>query len=343
MAFLGKRKKNVEVVEEKGDAFDRIFEDFDNRMRQEREAALKEVQNNFPSYDMNVFNNYDYAVDNTDTYRTERLTPGVVATPSPMPVQSVNNATGAVSFGTSSVIGKREYQQDALMVAQGNPPNDKKSFAVLCDGMGGMNGGEKASALCVEKMINAFNMGVDYIPDFYRRNIIEIDDAVSLLTDENGDYMGAGSTLISVIIDDYKLYWGSVGDSRIYVIRDQEMVVINAEHNYYVELLEKVRAGEISQEEADKHPSREALTSYMGIGGITLMDVSENNIQLLKDDYVVLCSDGLYRALSDNEIFNIIKKSNGNAQQAAKSLTDYTMGKNIPFQDNTSVIVIKIN
>lgn len=249
--------------------------------------------------------------------------------------------------GKQASIGRREYQQDALEISfpvVDSLPNHPW-LAILCDGMGGMNGGEKASATCIEQMLCAF-IGKDpneRIPDFYENAIIDIDDMVNNLTDENGEYLGAGSTLISVVIDGEKLFWASVGDSHIYVIRGNEMVQVNQEHNYLQDLLQMVKEGRLTAEEAYSDPSKEALTSFMGIGEIDLMDINQKPFKLKNNDCVILCSDGLYRALSDDEIKAITIRNAGDMQNAANELVASALNKGNPHQDNTSVITIRYN
>ena len=246
--------------------------------------------------------------------------------------------------GVCSDIGKRDSQQDAAEVS--NPSvsdfSNGKWLGVLCDGMGGMNGGEMASALCVEQMMSAFyDIGETPVPKFYRQTIIDIDDAVASLTDDYGNYLGAGSTLVSVIIDKNDLYWASVGDSHIYIIRQKEMVRVNEEHNYFLELMGMVKRGAITLEQAENDKNREALISYMGVGSVHLMDIIEKPFKLQKDDFVILCSDGLYRSVTDNEIYNIMIDNNSDMQAAADKLVECAMSKNKKYQDNTTVITIR--
>ncbi|MCD7796878.1 MAG: hypothetical protein LUG95_04535 [Clostridiales bacterium] len=108
-------------------------------------------------------------------------------------------------IGLAINIGRREYQQDAIAVSDPGATQftpDKMFMAVLCDGMGGMNGGEKASALCIKELLESFkNTSNDInVPAFFRNSIIQIDNDVAGIEDEYGNPLGAGSTLISVII-----------------------------------------------------------------------------------------------------------------------------------------------
>ena len=244
--------------------------------------------------------------------------------------------------GVSSVIGKRKSQQDAVAVSEADVKGCfyNKWMAVLCDGMGGLRGGEKASRLCTERMMAYFGE-CDDVPEFYKRGIVAIDKEIAALTDDKGDILGAGSTMVSVVIDGNKLYWGSVGDSHIYIIRGNELVRVTREHNHLAQLLKLADKGKITIEQAYSDRQKDALISYMGIGNVSLMDVTERPFILQHGDVVLLCSDGLYRSLAESEIFAVIQKNIMNMSDAAKELTDEAIKKDFEYQDNTSVIVIK--
>lgn len=364
MALFKKKKKEMPVsndnnsLDQGNDVFDRIFDDDDSRKKEMLRIALEnqpktisENHKNFVSdFDdvmpvSEVFlptsNNSDVesVVQKTAVVHSSDASPQVPITASDSDQNKCDNV-----FGLSSVIGKRDSQQDAAAVSDYSIKSftGGKWMAILCDGMGGMNGGERASELCVEKMLSYFsNISDTPIPEFYRNSIIDTDYAVVNLKDDMGNYLGAGSTLVSVTIDGDDLYWASVGDSHIYVIRGKEMIRVNAEHNYMMELMEKIKRGEITIEEANNDKNREALISYMGIGNISLMDINTKPFKLLKGDFVVLCSDGLYRSVSDSEIYNIVVSNANDMQKASSELTECALSKNKKYQDNTTVIAIR--
>lgn len=342
MGLFSRNKKSKQVggLPEK-DIFERTFEKADYEKKRQVDIALQNQPKSISENHKGFVSDFDEVLSlknqNVPVQKTQRI----VASKAPK-VPPDASAENVVLVGTSSVIGRRDSQQDALAVSDNIQHAFKnKWLAVLCDGMGGMNGGEQASVLCVKRMLEAFDKNDKPIPEFYRNNVVDIDRAVASLQDENGDYLGAGSTLVSVVIDGNHLYWCSVGDSHIYIIRNNEMALVNTEHNYMLELLKRVEQGEITLEEANKDKSKDALISYMGIGAISLMDIIEKPFQLAKGDYIVLSSDGLYRSVSDEEIFNIVKQNGFDMQKAAEQLTECALSKNNPYQDNTSVITIR--
>ena len=251
----------------------------------------------------------------------------------------------ALYIGTSSVIGKRREQQDAVLADDAiSYIENGKAIAILCDGMGGMNGGGMASSLCASIVYKTFHSGAPFpsIPAFFRAAIAEADDAVRMMRDENGALIsGAGTTLAAVVVDDNQLYWASVGDSRIYIIRGDECLCITKDHNYLMLLNEKVKRGELTQEEAESDPNKEALISYIGIGGVRYIDISSKGVSLLDGDMIVLCSDGFYRTVSEAELVDALFDFGEDTQETAEALTDLAISKDKRNQDNTSVIVLR--
>lgn len=281
-----------------------------------------------------------YEID-PDLQPTEPLAPQEAPAP-----QSVINTSGySLECGVSSQIGARQVQQDAARAEDAlQYLQHGRLLAMMCDGMGGMNGGELASALCIEKMFNAYQTkGVNgNIPLFFHKLADEIDEAVYNLTDGEGESLNAGSTLTAVIVDGSRLYWVSVGDSRIYLKRGDEIVSVTVDHNYRMLLEEKVQNGDITREEADSDPNREALVSYMGVGGVQYIDLNPYPVELIDGDCVLLCSDGLYRTLEKDELMTIIDCF-PEAQSAAEALTEAAVSKGRRNQDNTTAVLIRFH
>lgn len=251
------------------------------------------------------------------------------------------DAVHRVSMGASSIIGTRKNQQDSLYLNC----TSKDSIAIVCDGMGGMEGGELASQTAVQILAEDFEMEtIENIPDFYCREAEKMDQAVAGLMNESGKRMHAGTTIVSVIITEDKLYWLSIGDSRIYIIRGSEFVQVNQEHNYKMYLDSELEAGRISESDYQERLVKgDALISYLGIGNVSLMDINQIPFQLQGGDAILLCSDGLYKRLDDAEILEIIKYELPDVEAAAKELTRIVMEKTIGSQDNTSVILMQYN
>lgn len=251
------------------------------------------------------------------------------------------DAVHRVTMGASSIIGTRKNQQDSLYLNC----IPKGSIAIVCDGMGGMEGGELASQTAVQILAEDFEIETkENIPDFYCREAEKMDQAVAGLMNESGKKMHAGTTIVSAIITEDKLYWLSIGDSRIYIIRGSEFVQVNQEHNYKMYLDSELEAGRISESDYQERLVKgDALISYLGIGNVSLMDINQIPFLLQGGDVILLCSDGLYKRLNDAEMLEIIKYELPDVEAAAKELTRIVMEKTIGSQDNTSVILMQYN
>lgn len=255
-----------------------------------------------------------------------------------------------VSVGFSYVIGKREYQQDSVKI----PNDDKlmykdkpKFLCVLSDGMGGLSGGEIASNIATDTMFDCYYKkvwkkdNVSYL-DFFNDVSEKINQKVLELTDKSGEPMRAGATLIAAAVDNDEMHFLNIGDSRIYLVRNGRMLQLTHDQNYLTTLMSKVESGEITQQQALNHPKREALISYCGIKQLKIKEMNLKPLKLMSGDIILMCSDGLYRLLSRQEIIEILHDSTDDMNLAAYKLTAAATDKNFRGQDNTSVILINI-
>jgi len=245
-----------------------------------------------------------------------------------------------INTAIATHIGTREYQQDAAYVC--DPlKEDGIAFGILCDGMGGTAEGERASSETVVFMANRIVtlQEEDNIQSFLEQ---AAHDANNLILEQNEQLQqNSGTTLLTVIINKNFLYWLSVGDSRIYIIRNGEMVQTTTDHNYALELKEKVDAGLLSQDEADNDPRKEHLISYIGAPVLERIDINPVPFRLQANDIVLLCSDGLTKALYTEEILGIITRCGSNIAEAARLLPLEALTQSPYVLDNTTVILMQ--
>lgn len=265
----------------------------------------------------------------------------------PQPVQSkpvIRTVPQMTTLARSSV-GNRNYQQDALYVSDSKilAANKKtRLLAVVCDGMGGMADGGKASRTGIQMMVQGFK-NIEKapqvnIPAFFQQGIYAIDQVVSAFPKENG--RGSGTTMVACIVEDNKLYWASVGDSRIYIIRNHQMQQVTRDHNYWLRLQEKVAVGQMTMEEAMAQRHKEALISYLGMGNVSLMDINTEPFTMQYGDMIMLCSDGITKTLPDAQIKKIILADEVKPAQKAEALVEAATHANSHSQDNTSVVLV---
>lgn len=244
-----------------------------------------------------------------------------------------------VEIGTASIVGSRKSQQDAVFGYE----YGGRAIGIVCDGMGGLSGGEIASRVALESIADAWfaQPEVEDIPQFLRSEAIRADEKVYWQESADGRRLQAGTTVVAVMIQNNELYWLSVGDSKLYFIQGQEILSLNAEHNYRMELNARLRDGTMTAQEYEAEEYQaEALTSYLGIGNLSLMDVSPKAYRLKDQDIILLTSDGLYRSLNEDEILAIVRGNDQDMQKAAEALTASVQGRK--KQDNTSVVLLRI-
>lgn len=247
------------------------------------------------------------------------------------------------SIAIFSSIGDREEQQDCAGYSLGY----ESGMVVLCDGMGGHQDGKTASKLAVKTMLEEGDKGS------LGANSHEVlchaakvaDKAVHGISDENGVWKKAGSTLTAVIINSKSMYWLSVGDSRIYLSRNGVISQLNTDHIYSKVLDERLRRSEITMEKySDEISDGDALISFLGLGELELIDGNSDPIYLQPDDKILMMSDGLYKIMQDKDIASVIDNFT-NTADALRAL-EYkvrTIAKHdFLSRDNMTLALIKV-
>ncbi|TYQ15623.1 UNVERIFIED_CONTAM: protein phosphatase [Acetivibrio alkalicellulosi] len=212
---------------------------------------------------------------------------------------------------------------------------------IIADGMGGHSAGEVASSVAVE-------FAKEYIlnrPEIFSSNE-SILDGIRILTEETNravydkakeckENSGMGTTFITTVVLNKKLYIGHVGDSRVYLIRDGNINRLTIDHSYIEEL---IRNGSITREEAQNHPKRNIITRALGCGEKVMVDTLDVHIN--DNDIFVLCTDGLTNMLEEHEIMSIIL-DNDEPINCCSELVRLANEKG--GDDNITVVVIKID
>ncbi|KJU87139.1 serine/threonine protein phosphatase [Candidatus Magnetobacterium bavaricum] len=255
--------------------------------------------------------------------------------------------TWTLDFGNEQDKGKRKGQEDyfaSFSPARGVVNSDSGFLAVVADGMGGHTGGAKASVLAVNTFIEA-----------YKRKTAQqaISDALAdalasanqMLVDTNiktGQDSDMGTTLAAVVIQENRLFWASVGDSRIFLYRGGRLMDVNETHSYGAELDVKHRLEQISTEDLEANKkNRGMLTSYLGLKEIPRVDISHRPIELRCQEKVLMCTDGLVDALDRNEIAALLQ-SNKSAQEQCEVIVQHALKKNLQTQDNITIIILEL-
>lgn len=243
-------------------------------------------------------------------------------------------------IGNAQDIGKRPQQQDAFAITPLEEElvvRDHGVMAVVCDGMGGMENGAEAANMGAIQFMRAY-LAVDKVQE----NTL-VDAVYAANRAVYGAFQGkngamAGTTLIAASILPDGLRFVSVGDSHLYLFRKGKTYQLNRDHNYFSELMEEVKAGRMTLEEAQHHPERAHLTSFVGIEKLELVDYNIEPVPLKPGDRVLLCSDGLFKTLSLQEINSIIASSQGCSAQ--DELLRAVLAKDKRKQDNVTLVML---
>ena len=227
------------------------------------------------------------------------------------------------STATLTMLGGREEQQDAYCLER----RWGEIFAAVCDGIGGLPDGAQASRSAVQTLLTAFRGNPQAAPSYlYQQTIDWMDRAVAEQT------AGGGSTIVSVWARGDGLYWLSIGDSGLFLLRGGRLRRLVPEHNYAAFLNQRLEKGEIRR--------GRALTSYLGMNGIGLYEQNQQPMAIERGDVILLCSDGLMQALSTQTLEELLSQP-GTAQQLTKKLQTVLLSHSDAMQDNTTLVLIK--
>ena len=247
----------------------------------------------------------------------------------------------------ASAIGRRDLQEDAV---EGHfPAGQGLGYVVLADGMGGHAAGDVASRIVVQEF-SAELARYAYDPDLLERNVgVILRRAMSRANRKVASHAfsqparrGMGATLVAPLIVRNRLYWISVGDSPLYLLRGDRMSRLNQEHSVAQRLDRMVMSGLISQVEADRNPDRFCLTSVLVGVDVPEIDCRDRPIELQDGDILIVASDGIL-SINEHRIAKQVFDSRAlpSTEINTRLLQDIDAA-NDPYQDNVSLCVVKI-
>lgn len=217
-------------------------------------------------------------------------------------------------YSATDVGQKRIMNQDYVFVSEtpvGNLPN---LFAVA-DGMGGHNAGDYASSHAVQTLVEEIRADRDYNPVKVIRHAIETANTEIIEKAKADESLrGMGTTMVVATIVGHYAYIANVGDSRLYLIRDQ-IRQVTRDHSLVQEM---VRMGEIRAEEARNHPDKNIITR--ALGAERTVDVDFFDLKLDGESTILMCSDGLSNMVEDTKIEEIVLNSEMDLEQKGEAL-----------------------
>ena len=238
------------------------------------------------------------------------------------------------SVALTDVGRKRLVNQDTVYISD-TPVGVLPNLYIVADGMGGEKAGDYASKSLIGYMLT-------YIEHTIKMPVTAIQGAIEYANanlfaegSKNPNLSGMGTTVVAASIIDNTLHVFNVGDSRCYVLDENSISQITKDHSL-VEML--VSKGEITRESAEYKENKSKITRAVGAEERVLIDSFE--VDLVGNEYVLLCSDGLTNMVDDRKIFNIISSSAGVKLSAKRLVEEANLSGG---SDNISILLIDIN
>lgn len=217
----------------------------------------------------------------------------------------------------ASSIGKvRKSNQDFVQVFKNH---EGITLAIVCDGMGGHQGGDVASTMAVTHLGHNFGM-TDFTDAETALKWLEVqlhseNETILKTADKFPDLNGMGTTIVLAFMFEKQALIAHLGDSRAYSYSEGKFVQLTEDHSLVNEL---VKMGQITKEQAKHHPQKNIITQALGVS--STIDPEYKKIKLGENDIILLCTDGLTNSLSDPQIQQILATKDLNLQERCEKL-----------------------
>ena len=247
-------------------------------------------------------------------------------------------------YNCDSHVGKvRKNNEDYCMGEIIQTEDDCIGIFALADGMGGHKKGEVASKIAVDSIIDFLKENIlkscgikmDYLDDVIKQGYNYANQKIFDKVSEDSSCEGMGTTLVVAVIYKDDMIMANVGDSRGYLLHNDEFRRITRDHSVVEEL---VNANLITEEEARVHPRRNQITRAMGAEEIIIVDIFREKVE--KGDMILLATDGLTGCVGDEDIKNIIKQDK-DIKEICEDLINQANDNS--GKDNIYVILSKID
>ncbi|MFC5603016.1 Stp1/IreP family PP2C-type Ser/Thr phosphatase [Sporosarcina koreensis] len=218
---------------------------------------------------------------------------------------------------------------------------DGPKLAVVADGMGGHRGGDYASSTAVRilgeqfmKVDDPSNMEDEDWKEWLLETVLHVNRTIFEIAEKDSEYKGMGTTLDAVLIYGNKGLITHIGDSRVYMINRNEILQITKDHSFVNVLLD---SGEITEEEAARHPQRNWIMRAVGSEKSIMPDFHQISID--EQTYLLICTDGLSNKV-DNDRIKTIVTSDADLHDKAVKLVE--LANELGGEDNISVILASL-
>lgn len=194
----------------------------------------------------------------------------------------------------------KEYNEDSIGIKK----LENGLLCVVCDGLGGGFAGERASDICVDSIINYFRISDDKNYLTMIRESIYLANAVLIeISSSREELNGMATTSDVFFINNNSLYWGHIGDSRIYRLLNGRLHQLTKDHSLIQQMVD---GGYMSMSKASRHPSKNVIMNALGNDLSIDIDVSKTIINPEDNNRFMICSDGVNAVLDNSEIEEIL-------------------------------------
>ena len=241
-----------------------------------------------------------------------------------------------IVIGTGTDVGcVRDGNEDAFCVVRPHDNVHEPLLAAVCDGMGGHAAGERASRLATEVLTAQYRRNPGDPGKSLTEAVRAANRAIHDAASRDSHLTGMGTTCTALAIQSGRVWCAHVGDSRCYLIRNNDILLMTEDHSSVMEL---VREGSISAGEARNHPDKNVILRALGSHRDVEVSVWPQPFLLCPGDRLLLCSDGLYDVLGDPDI--LLAAGSGAPQEACGRLIELARERGAP--DNVTVVVIAV-
>lgn len=193
----------------------------------------------------------------------------------------------------------KKINEDAIETAEINGG----LLAILCDGVGGDNGGDLAARIALKSALYFFSASeeVDYLEKI--KLAIEESNSFVLNHSSTSPLKKMATTLEIIYLKDNVVYWGHIGDSRIYQLKSKRLNQITKDHSLVQKLLDE---GYITHKQAANHPQKNVIVKALGDDKIIEPDVSKIRLNVNEENKFFICSDGVSNLISHAELEDVL-------------------------------------
>lgn len=241
-------------------------------------------------------------------------------------------------FGITDTGKVRDNNEDAFIAQK--VMNDQFIVACVIDGVGGYSGGEVAASIAKESILNYFSIPSGEITSMMKEAFIHANEKINAEKQKAAEYDSMACVLTMAVIDvaNNQFFYAHVGDTRLYLFRDQSLVKLSKDQSF-VGFLED--SGRLSEEEAMNHPKRNEINKALGFGGVTNLPddyIETGQSPFLPGDLLMLCSDGLTDLVNKTDIADILSKK---LPLKEKANTLVTLANEKGGKDNITVVLVQ--